>query len=198
MRNLRLTPIFNLSLVLLAIAVLSLGCGRKTASTGNSLGLPEWFQAVPEDPGYIFAVATSTSRDLGMSVNKAKQQARVDIAQQMETKVKSMIKQFNEEVGLGEEAEFLSQTTEVSKSVTSKVLNGSKAKKVETVKEGEIIYRSYVLMEMPIGPANAALMEAIKKQQNMYTRFRASQGFQELEGEIDKYDQFKKEQGLAP
>jgi hypothetical protein len=198
MRNLRLTPIFNLSLVLLAIAVLSLGCGGKTASTGNSLGLPEWFQAVPEDPGYIFAVATSTSRDLGMSVNKAKQQARVDIAQQMETKVKSMIKQFNEEVGLGEEAEFLSQTTEVSKSVTSKVLNGSKAKKVETVKEGEIIYRSYVLMEMPIGPANAALMEAIKKQQNMYTRFRASQGFQELEGEIDKYDQFKKEQGLAP
>ena len=198
MRNLRLTPIFNLSLVLLAIAVLSLGCGGKTASTGNSLGLPEWFQAVPEDPGYIFAVATSNSRDLGMSVNKAKQQARVDIAQQMETKVKSMIKQFNEEVGLGEEAEFLSQTTEVSKSVTSKVLNGSKAKKVETVKEGEIIYRSYVLMEMPIGPANAALMEAIKKQQNMYTRFRASQGFQELEGEIDKYDQFKKEQGLAP
>ena len=198
MRNLRLTPIFNLSLVLLAIAVLSLGCGGKTASTGNSLGLPEWFQAVPEDPGYIFAVATSTSRDLGMSVNKAKQQARVDIAQQMETKVKSMIKQFNEEVGLGEEAEFLSQTTEVSKSVTSKVLNGSKAKKVETVKEGEIIYRSYVLMEMPIGPANAALMDAIKKQQNMYTRFRASQGFQELEGEIDKYDQFKKEQGLAP
>ncbi len=198
MRNLRLTPIFNLSLVLLAIAVLSLGCGGKTASTGNSLGLPEWFQAVPEDPGYIFAVATSTSRDLGMSVNKAKQQARVDIAQQMETKVKSMIKQFNEEVGLGEEAEFLSQTTEVSKSVTSKVLNGSKAKKVETVKEGEIIYRSYVLMEMPIGPANAALMEAIKKQQNMYTRFRASQGFQELEGEVDKYDQFKKEQGLAP
>ena len=197
MRNLRLTPIFNLSLVLLAIAVLSLGCGGKTAS-GNSLGLPEWFQALPEDPNYIFAVATSTSRDLQMSVNKAKQQGRVGIAQQMETKVKSMIKQFNEEVGLGEDAEFLSQTTEVSKSVTSKVLNGSKARKVETVKESEIIYRSYVLMEMPIGSANTALMEAIKKQQNMYTRFRASQGFQELEGEVDKYDQFKKEQGLAP
>ena len=184
MRDLRLMQIFNLSLVLLAIAALSLGCGGKTASTGNSLGLPEWFQALPEDPNYIFAVATSTSRDLQMSVNKAKQQGRVDIAQQMETKVKSMIKQFNEEVGLGEDAEFLSQTTEVSKSVTSKVLNGSKARKVETVKEGEIIYRSYVLMEMPIGPANTALMDAIKKQQNMYTRFRASQGFQELESGI--------------
>ena len=197
MRNLRLMQIFNLSLVLLAIAALSLGCGGKTAS-GNSLGLPEWFQALPEDPNYIFAVATSTSRDLQMSVNKAKQQGGVDIAQQMETKVKSMIKQFNEKVGLGEDAEFLSQTTVVSKLVTSKVLNGSKARKVETVKEGKIIYRSYALMEIPIGSANTALMEAIKKQQNMYTRFRASQGFQELEGEVDKYDQFKKEQGLAP
>ena len=36
-----------------------------------------------------------------MSVNKAKQQGGVEIAQQMETKVKSMIKQFNEKVGLG-------------------------------------------------------------------------------------------------
>ena len=133
-----------------------------------------------------------------MSVNKAKQQGRVDIAQQMETKVKSMIKQFNEEVGLGEDAEFLSQTTEVSKLVTSKVLNGSKARKVETVKEGKIIYRSYALMEIPIGSANTALMEAIKKTAEHYTRFRASQGFQELEGKVDKYDQFKKEQGLAP
>ena len=41
-------------------------------------------------------------------------------------------------------------------------------------------------------------MDAVKKQQNMYTRFRASQGFQELEEEVEKYDQFKKEQELAP
>ena len=182
MRNLRLMQIFNLSLVLLAIAALSLGCGGSSKFKSNALGLPEWFQSPPEDPNYIFSAATSTSRGLQMSVNKAKQQGGVEIAQQMETKVKSMIKQFNEKVGLGEDAEFLSQTTEVSKLVTSKVLNGSKARKVETVKEGKIIYRSYALMEIPIGSANTALMEAIKKQQNMYTRFRASQGFQELEG----------------
>ena len=82
----------------------------------------------------------------------------------------------------------MSQTTEVSKLVTSKVLNGSKARKVETVKEGKIIYRSYALMEIPIGSANTALMEAIKKTAEHYTRFRASQEFQELEGKVDKYD----------
>ena len=53
-------------------------------------------------------------------------------------------------------------------------------------------------MELPIGPANSALLDAVKKQQNLYTRFRSSQGFQELEEEVEKYDQFKKEQGLIP
>jgi len=188
---------FNFVLILLAITTLLIACGGKVAQE-NSLNLPQWFQNPPEDPNYMFSTATSTSKDMQMSINKAKQEARVDLAQQMETKIKAMTKQFSEEVGLGEDAEFLSQTSVVSKSVTSKVLNGSRVREVKTLKEGGVIYRSYVLMELPIGPANTALLDAVKKQQNMYTRFRASQGFQELEEEVEKYDQFKKEQELAP
>jgi len=41
-------------------------------------------------------------------------------------------------------------------------------------------------------------MDAIKKQEHIYTRFRASQGFQELEDEVEKYEEYKKEQGIAP
>ena len=36
-------------------------------------------------------------------------------------------------------------------------------------------------MELSIGLAHTALSEAVKKQENMYARYRASQGFQELE-----------------
>ena len=187
----------NWSLGLLVLTSLLMACGGK-AVQDNSLNVPEWFQNPPEDPSIMFSIATSTSKDMQMSINKAKQQARVDLAQQMETKIKAMTKQFSEEVGLGEDAEFLSQTTEVSKSVTPKVLTGSRANKVKTIKEGGVIYRSYVFMELPIGPANSALLETLKKQENMYTRFRASQGFQELEEEVEQYDQFKAEQGLAP
>ena len=49
---------------------------------------------------------------------------------------------------------------------------------MKPVKEG-IIYWAYVLMEMLIGAANVALLDAVKKQENLYTRFRASQGFHE-------------------
>ena len=184
-------------LILVIFATFLMPGGVKT-KLDNPLSQPAWFQNPPEDPNYMFSTATMTSKDLQLALNKAKQQARVDLAQQMETKIKSMTKQFTEEVGLGEDAEFLSQTSVVSKSVTSKVLNGSRARQVETIKEDGVIYRAYVLMELPIGPANSALLDAVKKQQNLYTRFRSSQGFQELEEEVEKYDQFKKEQGLIP
>ncbi len=197
MKTIHFDKPFNFTLILLAITTLLMACGGKVVQE-NSLNQPQWFQNPPEDPNYMFSTATSTSKDMQILINKAKQEARVDLARQMETKIKAMTKQFSEEVGLGEDADFLSQTSVVSKSVTSKVLNGSRTREVKTVKEGGVIYRSYILMELPIGPANTALLDAVKKQQNMYTRFRASQGFQELEEEVEKYDQFKKEQGLVP
>jgi hypothetical protein len=59
-------------------------------------------------------------------------------------------------------------------------------------KEG-IHYRVYVLIEMPIGEANTALMAKIKANNNVYTRFRASEAFKELEEEVEKYERLKKE-----
>ncbi len=197
MRTIHFSKLFGSVIILMIFVTFLMACGGKT-KLDNPSGLPPWFQNPPEDPNYMFSTATMTSKDLQLAINKAKQQARVDLAQQMETKIKAMTKQFTEEVGLGEDAEFLSQTSVVSKSVTSKVLNGSRARQVETIKEDGVIYRAYVLMELPIGPANSALLNAVKKQQNLYTRFRSSQGFQELEEEVEKYDQFKKEQGLIP
>ena len=105
-----------------------------------------------------------------------------------------MFKRFHKEIGVGEDAEFLTQTSDVSKSVMSKVMSSLRVAKTKSVKEG-MIFRAYVLIEMPIDAANTTLMDAIKKRENMYTRFQASQGFQELEDEVERY---KKEQGVAP
>ena len=187
----KLQSIFLVASFTLVIILLVSSCG------GKSIQVPEWFSSPPEDSNYLYATATTTSRDIQMAINSAKEGARVEIARQLETKINSMFKRFREEVGAGEDAEFLTQTSDVSKSVTSKVLSGSRAANTKTTKEG-MMFRAYVLVEMPIGAANTALMDAIKKQEHIYTRFRASQGFQELEGEVDKYEEYKTEQGIAP
>ena len=193
-------PTFTLALLYFSFTLLLIiGCGGKQpppVEGGTELNVPEWFTNLPEDPNYLYAASTATSKDLQHAVSTAQQMARTDIARQLEVKINSLFKVFREEVGIGEDSEFLSQTTDVSKSVTSKVLSGSQAKKTKPVKEG-MIYRAYVLMEMPIGDANAALVEGIRNQQNLYNRFRASQAYQELEEEVEKFDDYKKQQGMT-
>ena len=99
-----------------------------------------------------------------------------------------------EEAGAGEDSDLLALTTSASKAVLSDSINFCKAVKQEVKREGAL-YRAYVLMEMPIGAANVAMMAKIKSNKHMYDRFRATQAFDELNEEVEKYEQFKKEQG---
>ncbi|MCZ6679515.1 MAG: hypothetical protein O7E52_19975, partial [Candidatus Poribacteria bacterium] len=137
----------TLTLALFYIAVttvLIIGCGGgKQIEGGTELKVPEWFTNIPEDPNYLYAATTETSKDLQMAITNAQTAGRNEIARQLEVKVNSLFKRFREEVGIGEDAEFLSQVTDVSKQVTSQALMGSQTKKQEVVKEG-VIYRAYV------------------------------------------------------
>jgi hypothetical protein len=72
-------------------------------------------------------------------------------------------------------------------------LTGSKVKSQEIRKSGNV-FTAYILVEYPIGAANEALMKAIKGNNQMYTRFRASEGFKELDEQVKKYEDFKKTQ----
>jgi hypothetical protein len=53
------------------------------------------------------------------------------------------------------------------------------------------------MMEMPIGEANARFVDKIKSQQRLYTRFRASEAFEELDAMVEEYEQWKKEQAAG-
>lgn len=162
---------------------------------GMEVQVPEWFAKPPSDPNFLYAPATLKSTDMGFATEHAQEIGRQELGRQISTKVTSMMKRFQEETGGDEESsEFLSQATTVSQSVASEVVKGSKAIEKKLYKEGLKSFRAYVLMELPIGAMNASLLEKVKENQNMYTRFRASQGFQELEEESQKYEQFKKEQ----
>ena len=96
-------------------------------------------------------------------------------------------------MGIGEDAELMQQFTSATKTVVSTSLSGSRVSKQKQSRDGSI-WRAYVLVEYPIGAANQALLNQIKKSQNMYTRFRASEAFKELEEETTKYDEWKKGQ----
>ena len=152
---------------------------------------PDWFTNVPENPDTLFAATTATSKDLQMAINKAQQQGRANIGTQVEVRLQGMNKQFQEETGVGQDADFASLMTVVIKEVVSQTLSGSKAKYQVTRKEGDL-WRACVLMTYPIGAANARFLENLKKQQLIEQRVRATDAFKELENEVQKYEQEKK------
>ena len=96
-------------------------------------------------------------------------------------------KDFQEEVGSDEASELLQQFSTVLKGFTNQMLNGSKQEKRAIVPE-KGIYRAYVLMTLPIGEANVALMEKIRANAALYTRYRSTQAFQELDEAIKAHD----------
>ncbi len=188
----------KLFLLNLAISILMLiSCGsQKELTKGDTQAAsgsvaPIWFETPPQSADTLFAPATATSKDLQMAINKAKQQGRADIGSQLEIRLQGLNKQFQEEVGVGEESDLAAQTTVVIKEVVSQTLNGCKAKYQKTNKEGSI-WTAYVLMYYPIGAANAQFLGSLKNQKILNQRVQASEAFKELEAEVQKYEQEKK------
>ncbi len=177
------------------VALLLVGCGGSSeplqkTDTGD---VPEWFLSPPSDPNYLHAVNTSTSKDMQTAVDKATQAARTEIGRQVEVKINGLQKRFTEETGIGDDAQLLDQFTTASKTVVSTSLSGSKEKQKKIVKDGSN-WRAYVMVEYPLGAAQEALREQIKKNEQLYTRFRASQTYKELDDEVNKFEQSKKGQ----
>jgi hypothetical protein len=180
-----------LSLLLLVAFVSGCGGGAKKTNLAPDAtqktidNAPAWFLNTPSDTNYLFATATSTSRDMNMAVRKAETSAKTSLAQQMEQKVANLTKQFQEEVGAGDSSELLQQFTTATKAVTSQTLMGARTNEKKLASESGL-YRAYVLMSLPIGEANQQLMSKIQANKTLYTRFRGTKAFDELNEELQK------------
>lgn len=190
---------------LLILAVLATGCARH-ARTGDLTpppsrevirNLPGWYSKPPVDNNFLFGPATAVSGDMQIAINKAQTEGRNLISQQLEVKYNGLNKRFAEEVGRSNDAQLLDQYTQVYKAVVSQVLYGSRSRQQVLRTEGEV-YRAFVLMELPLGEMSKRLMEQIRAQEQLYTRFRASEAFKELDAEVQKYEAWKKGQVQPP
>lgn len=145
---------------------------------------PDWFLKPPTDSEHLFAAASATSRDMQLALQKARTTAQTELAQQLGTRLANLTKQFQEEVGLETDSELLTQFSSTTKAVTNETLTGAAVDQQKLVPEKRI-YRAYVLMSLPIGGANQLLMDKIAANQNLYTRFRATQAFDALNAELE-------------
>ena len=187
MVNRNLMLLFSVALPLLIFGCSS-GRGLQSADTGD---VPDWYLNVPQDPNFLYAANSQVSQDMQMATDKAVSAGRAEIGRQLEVRIQGLQKRFAEETGTGDDAQLLQMFTQAEKSVVSSTLNGSRVKYQKMMKDGNL-WRSYILIEYPIGAANEALMKQIESNSEMYTRFRATQAFKDLDESVKNYESSKK------
>lgn len=169
-----------LTLLLPAVMLLSACSSNKALPDVETGNIPSWYLSKPTDPNYFFASSTQTSRDMQAAMDRATQNARVQISQTVNSHVESITEDFTEEVGADDSSQYLSYFMNASRTVTDNSLSGSQVVKSDVVRDGEL-WRAYVLVQYPIGAANQALMDQIKEDEQLYTRFRAAEAFKKLD-----------------
>ncbi len=148
------------------------------------------------DNGGLAAVGVGRSKDLNIAIDMAKTRGRVELANIMEAKVDSLKKDFQEQVGPAESAEVNTLFTQVSKTVAHQFLRGVVPQDIKYEVKGDVT-EAFALMVMNPKVIADAFAAQQNTQRNMYTRFRASQAFQELEEETKKFEEFKAKEAGA-
>jgi len=172
-----------------ALFVMACGGSKESLQKVDTGDIPSWYLNPPTDPAFAYATNTATSQDMQMAIDKAEQGCRQGLANQISAKVSALTKKFDEEVG-GKDAQLLTSFTQASKTVSSVELTGAKPKQREVKKDGSM-FRAYVLMEYNVAQS---MMSQMKKEEELYTRFRATQTYKELQDEVDKVDAQKQQQ----
>ena len=167
------------------------GCGGSEPVSDQD-SVPDWYTETPDDPNHVFSSQSAMSQRMQVAVDKATTSARGDVASKLETQVEGMSKSFTEEIG----DDMRQQFVETQKTVTSRVLRGTNVSQKEILQKDNGTYQAFVLMEMPIGKAAKEMMSKIKQNDEMYTRFRSSQAFKEMQKAVEEYEQ-EQQQGMT-
>jgi hypothetical protein len=169
-------------LTLCALCSFALACGgSKEVSEIEGEDLPEWFLNQPA----LCGVGVQKVRgNIGSAKSFAESNAREDLSRQLETKVKSMIKQYNQEGGTedGEISEELS--TRATLSLTKQTLNGAVPKK-HALKNKQF----YSLVCIDSGALTKAIdqMKVLGEAQRRALARRAKEAHKELDEQMEKY-----------
>ncbi len=179
------------------LAGLMCGCpGTKVESEKTPFEIIQEKANAITSAGGLAAVGVGSSRTVHLALDKAKTRGRTELAHIMETKVDSLKKDFSEEVGSADEAELNELFSAASKHVAHQILRGSVPKDLKYDTQDNMTTAWALMVVDPKVIADAFANQA-NTARHLYTRFRASQAFAELDEEVKKFEDFKAKEGMG-
>jgi hypothetical protein len=159
---------------------------QKTEAVKDAVGdMPSWYLTPPGDDTSLYAPGTATSGDLQFAVDKAVIGAKRALADRINSRLSSKLKEFLSESGAADDARAMVESERVTNNLITEVnLSGYQITE-KTVMPAGSQFRAYVLVQYPLGKANRILLDQIQKSDLLESKVRASKAFQELEKDID-------------
>ncbi len=152
--------------------------------------IPDWFKKQPDDETNIFSAGTAVTPDLQFSIDAAVLNAKVILADRINSRMRSQAKQFKAKVGSGDlDAAVISEFERAVKNITADTdVSGYHMSEVEIVPHGTQ-YRAFVLLEYSDAEARKILTNRIRKDEMLFNKLRATKAWKELDENAEKQKQ---------
>lgn len=169
-------------LSLLLVFALVLGaCGSKTPQSKQSsdVDAPDWYFSTPSEDGKFIVATTAVSSRMGLAVDKAKLNAKRDLASTIRSTLQGQRERYVEEIGNTadeKETAVREQYQDLIREMVDQELSGVRLRD-KIIKKEDGNYRVYVLMELSLEDFKNQLSD----REELRTRFNAKEFEEDME-----------------
>ena len=152
--------------------------------------IPDWFKKQPDESENIFSAGTAVTPDMQFSIDAAVLNAKVILADRINSRLRSQTKQFKAKVGSGDlDASVMSELERAVKNIIADTdVSGYHLKEVEVLPHGTQ-YRAFVLLEYSDAEARKILTNRLRKDRMLFDKIRATKAWRELDENAKKQKQ---------
>ncbi len=148
--------------------------------------LPDWFTDVPQENDAIFSVGSATSPNLQLAVDKSILNAKRMLADRIEGKLSSQVKEYITETGNQTAPPVITDTERVTKNIMREVnVAGYSVKEME-IKPHNTFFRVYTMLIYPVGKANQLLQLYKERMVSRGKQGKINQGYKELDRNVER------------
>ncbi len=182
---------YHMMVALVLVSAIAAGCRTVVVDGRDPFVILQERAQESMEAGGLAAIGVGTSLSQSTAIDKATLRGRTQIAHMVETKIDSLKKDFAEEIGADAGAELNELFSTAAKNLAHQLLSGTGATDVRYRTEGKLT-TAWALMVLNPQMLSTAIKAQANTQRHLYTRFRSSQAFEELQREIKEFEAFKR------
>jgi hypothetical protein len=149
--------------------------------------MPGWYLEPPSEEGSVFAVGSSVTPDLQLSVDLAILQAKTTLADRFQSQLRSQTKSFVAKVGSSDlDTAVINEVERVTKNLVADTDVSGYSMVKSKVNSAGSQYRAFVLLKYNDEEASKILLNRLKKDRMLLARLRSNSAFKELDNTVEE------------